>query len=202
MKKVAASILAFLALAIFGTAQAQEFPVTGKGASGKPGDRVFVELTYDYGPSFNVLAEDFAFTYDNAALLYRPGESTIDLYAPIKTLPQHVGILAGGALDNLMPNEYRLSYSSVTGQVRSGLVHVAAAFDILPGTAPGNYRVSFSGNLSDGDNEFSYSPDLQALTITVAAALAPVPEPGAALMLVSGMLLLGSVARRRKVARL
>ena len=198
MNKTVASILAGLALAIFGTAQAQEFPVTGKGASGKAGDRVLVELTYDYGPSFKVVAEDFAFIYDNAALLYVPGASTIDLYAPIKTLPQHVGILGGGALDNLMPNEYRLSYSSVTGQVRSGLVHIAAAFDILPGAAPGDYRVSFSGNLSDGDNEFSYSPDLQNLNINVAAQLAPVPEPGAALMLLSGMLLVGAVARRRK----
>ena len=44
--------------------------------------------------------------------------------------------------------------------------------------------------------EYAYPAALQAMSVNV-SALAPVPEPGIALMLVAGMLLVGTMARRR-----
>ena len=209
-----------LLLALWGSGvQAAEFPVSGTAASGKPGDRAFVDLTYDYGTGFGVIAEDLQFEYQFAGMTFNPDASTIDVFGTPQNLLDYATTLrtfaqahSGSVLVNLDPitsradyKGYALSFYTADGtpQLRSGLVHLRVAFDILPGAVPGRYEVSFgSANLlaDEAGNEFSYPSALQQLGAT--ATVTAVPEPEIAWMLLPGLALVSLSARRRSSRRL
>lgn len=209
-----------LLLALWGSGvQAAEFPVSGMDAHGKPGDRVFVDLTYDYGPGFGVIAEDLQFEYQFAGMTFKPEASTIDVFGTPQNLLDYATTLrtfaqahSGNVLVNLDPitsradyKGYALSFYTADGapQPRSSKVNLLAAFDILAGAVPGRYEVSFgSANLlaDEAGNEFTYPGALQQLGVTV--TVTAVPEPEIAWMLLPGLALVGLVARRRASRRL
>ena len=203
-----------LLLALVGSGvQALEFPVQGTGASGRAGDRVFVNLIFDYGPSFGVIAEDLQFEYKFAGITFVPDASTIDVSGAPQNLLQFAGTLqpfaqlhGGNVLVNLNPvptlgpdyKGYALSFFTADGtpQLRSGKVHLSVAFEVLANALPGQYKVSFTDKnaLSDDlGNEYSYPVALQNLSVTVAA----VPEPQLAVLLLPGLVVVGLYARRR-----
>ena len=73
MNKVRLGLLGLLMLLVLSSARADDFPVTGSGASGRPGDRVYVNLTYNYGASFSAIAEDLDIQYAAIGLSGRYG---------------------------------------------------------------------------------------------------------------------------------
>lgn len=185
------------------------FPVTGANAAGRVGDRVFVNLTYNYGAAFSVIVEDFQFTYQFANMTFVPEASTIDMLQPGQTLHQYadaVRVFAqahqGGVLENLNPTltqpelkGYAMSFYTADGigHGRSGLVHLSIAFDILPSATPGPKLVSFTTAnviVDVAETEYGYPAALRNMAVVVTA----VPEPGVALMLLSGLVLLGARA--------
>lgn len=203
-------------LSLLGTGVlAGEFPVAGSSASGRPGDRVFVELVYAYdnydgqGTAFGAIAEDFQFEYQFAGMTFIPEQSTIDAFGSAQSLPNYTAALAlfadghGGSVW-VNPDAsasgpdykgYALSFiTDGTPQMRSGQVQLRVAFDILPAALPGRYAVSFTDlNLLVDENgvAFSYPAALQQLSVTV------VPEPQIAWMLLPGLACVGWRARRR-----
>lgn len=202
-----------LLLALCGSGvQATEFPVSGTDASGNPGERVFVDLTYEYGASFGVIAEDLQFEYRFAGMTFKPEASTLDVFGAPQSLNDYADALrtfaqahSGSVLVNLDPiasradyKGYALSFYTADGtpQLRSGPVHLRVAFDILATAPHGRYEVSFgSANLlaDEAGNEFGYPSALQQLGVTVTA----VPEPEVVWMLLPGLALIGLRARRR-----
>lgn len=202
-----------LALAIWaGAAQAGDFPISGSGATGHAGDRVFVSLVYDYDVGFGVMAEDLQFEYQFASMTFVPDASTIDVFGVTQNLVQYEASLQqfardhqGDATANLdavgsAPDfrGYALSFYTGDGatQGRIGLVHLHVAFDILATAAPGVSQVSFTdvNGLFDGyGNGFTYPAELQHLSVTVTA----VPEPHIGWMLLAGIGLIGCHRLRR-----
>lgn len=202
-----------LVLALAGSGvQAQVFPVQGTGASGHAGDRVFVNLVYDYGASFRAVAEDLQFEYQFAGMTFVPDASLIDVFGAPQNLLQFADNLRafaqahqGNVLVNLNPaasgpdyKGYALSFFTADGmpQLRSGQVHLNVAFDILANALPGQYKVSFTDKnvlVDDLGNEFGYPVALQNLSVTVTA----VPETQLAVMLLPGLVVVGLYARRR-----
>jgi len=195
---------------------AEEFPVEGRGASGRPGDRVFLELIYDYGEGFAVIVEDFEIQYPHDALMFLPDASTIDLPGTRRNLREYADTLRqfaathqGNVLENLDPILSRLdrkgyftSFYTLDGtpDVRSGKVLLKASFDILPTAKPGSYQVAFTEKnllVDEFENEFSYPSSLQSLGVNVLA----IPEPQIALMLLPGLALVTLYARRRARVR-
>jgi hypothetical protein len=199
------SVVASLALFAASAVHAQEtLPVQGTGATGAPGDQVFVELDFDYGAGFEVTTEDFQMRYDASVLNFRPDLSTVFRDGVSQSLPNYLSFLAGVARDGFgssLSNNgvgfFNLSFTSAfAGDVRSGHVIRSLAFDIAPAAAEGRYLVSFGDKnvLTDVDfNEFEYE---HALQVTVQAAV--VPEPEMALMLLPGLALIGWQVRRRR----
>ncbi len=178
--------LVILALAVCASSlHAIDFPVQGTGASGRPGDRVYVELIYNYGASFGVIAEDLQFEYQFANMTFVPAASTIDVFGNqnllqyATTLGQFALAHQGSVLVNLnAPGStpdlkgYALSFFTADGipQVRSGIVRLVLAFDILAAAPLGVNRVSFtSGNLlvDQAETELRYPTALQNLNVTV-----------------------------------
>jgi len=210
MKRMLLSGILLAALGM--NVQAAVFHVTGASAVGKPGDQVFVDLTYDYGTGFEVIVEDLQFVYQFANMTFVPGASTIDVSGTAQSLPDYASALlqfaqshSGNVLVNLDPavpdptlKGYALSFFTAdgTGQVRSGLVHLDLAFDILPTAQPGAQRVSFitahNGLVDASFNQYTYPSALQNLSVTVEA----VPEPQGVLMLLLGLAVAGIVRRR------
>ena len=212
MKKVLIAVAAALALA--GAAQAEEFSVQGSNASGRAGEQVFIDLTYNYGDGFEIIVEDFAVDYSTLALNFLPGASTIDTFGPPQSLTDYAQTLksfasthGGNMVENLAPQGladdlggYRISFftDGLAGQMRHGEVHLRAAFAIKADAAPGVYRVSFgeANTLVDiNESEYSYPGSLQGMSITVLSA---VPEPTMALLLLPGLALVGWQAKRRR----
>jgi hypothetical protein len=181
--------LGILALALLTrSVHAADFPVQGFGSSGNPGDRVFVELTYNYGTSFAVIAEDLQFEWQFANMTFVPAASTIDVSGTPQDLVQYATALGtfaqahqGAVLVN--PNApgstpdlkgYALSFYTADGtpHVRTGLVRLRLAFDILFAAPQGTNRVSFTpGNVlvDEFENEFRYPTALQNLSVVVPA---------------------------------
>lgn len=203
---------------------AQEFPVTGKDAVGRPGETVFVVLEYDYGGSFAAIAEDLQLEYQFGNITFAPSASTMDaaVASNPKTLPKYID--ATEAIDgfvglrefaqrnrgSLLINEsvpgsqpgytgWAMSFTSLdAGHPRNGNVLFRAAFDISASALPGQYHVSFTEKnlLADWDgNEYVYPDALRHLTVTV------VPEPAIAWMLLPGLVLVGLSTRRRVAGR-
>ena len=215
MGKAILGLLSLSTALLVNSAWADEFPVTGSGATGHPGDRVFVDLTYDYGASFNAIAEDLNIQYPGVVLKMAPDASTIDMGGATRNLHAYADMLEvfaqahfGSVLENTDPvlpgglEGYAMSFYTAdgTGQARSGLVHLRVAFDIPVSTAPARYKVSFVNSVlaDEGGAEFAYPDALQSLSVTVLSA---VPEPATAWLLLSGCGLLGLDARRRSAAR-
>jgi opacity protein-like surface antigen len=207
MKTSIALAAAALALFAAGAAQAAELPVHGRNAAGLPGEVVFLEITYEYGDSFKADVEDLVVLYSSPALKFLTDVSTIgttaarqsldSYFAALKTFAQGHG---GNVSWNPQPGEFRLSYytDGTAGHARSGDVHLRAAFEIQAQTAPGDYRVSFGSDnfLHDPDgNEYTYPEAMQSLRVTVQSA---VPEPAAALLLLSGLASVGWRVKRRR----
>lgn len=179
----------FLALALLAPrVQAADFPVQGFSASGNPGDRVFVELTYNYGTRFAVIAEDLQFEWQFVNMTFVPGASTIDVSGTPQDLLQYATTLGtfaqahqGAVLTNLnAPGStpdfkgYTLSFYTADGtpHVRNGIVRLRLAFDILFAAPQGTTKVSFtSGNVlvDEFENEFLYPVALQNLSVRVPA---------------------------------
>jgi hypothetical protein len=210
MKRMLLSGIVLAALGM--NVQAAVFQVTGASAVGKPGDQVFVDLTYDYGTGFEVIVEDLQFVYQFANMTFVPSASTIDVSGTAQSLSDYASALlqfaqshSGNVLVNLdlAPGDptlkgYALSFFTAdgTGQVRSGLVHLDLAFDIRPTAQPGTQRVSFitahNGLVDASFNQYTYPSALQNLSVTVEA----VPEPQGVLMLLLGLAVAGIVRRR------
>ena len=87
MKRLLTTIVAALTLA--GAAQADQFRVQGSNASGRAGEQVFIDLTYDYGDGFEIMVEDFAVEYSKLALNFLPDASTIDTFG----FPQSLSLI-------------------------------------------------------------------------------------------------------------
>ncbi len=186
---------------------ADEFPVVGNGAAGKPGERVYVDLTYDYGSSFSAIAEDLDIAYSVPGLTMVPGASTIDMFGTTRTLHDYATLLqqfASGHFGNVLENPaptlgagiagYALSYFTAddVGQPRNGKVHLSIAFDIASNASPGSrFNVSFANSVivDQAGNEFSYPAALQNLSVNV------VPEPAIAWMLLPGVVVVAARAR-------
>lgn len=212
MKRLLIAVSAALALA--GAAQADQFPVQGSNASGRAGEQVFIDLTYDYGVGFEIMVEDFAVEYSKLALNFLPDASTIDTFGSPQSLTDYAQLLksfaqgnGGNMLENPAPagladglGGYRMSFftDGTAGQMRRGQVHLRAAFEIKPDAAPGDYRISFGGDnvLADiNESEYTYPAALQDMRITVLSA---VPEPAMALLLLPGLALVGWQVKRRR----
>lgn len=208
------SLIGALALVVAvgaGGVRAEEFPVQASGGAGRPGDRVVLQLTYDYGSAFNVIAEDFALQYPQAALSFLPDASMIDIFGAPLSLTQYVNSLRqfaqahfGSVLENPNPvlanpdrKGYAFSFFTAdgTGHPRSGLVHLQAAFDLLPSAPVGNYTVSFDNSVlvNDLEVEHFYPSALQSVQVQVLA----VPEPSSYLMIAAGLLLICRYSKRR-----
>lgn len=214
MKKAIAGIILVLGFLSAAVGYAQEFPIHGSNASGRAGERVFLELTYDYGASFQDVVEDLALDYPSQVLTFRPDASIIDMFNTSRTLIQHAAVLlafaqanGGNVVANAIPlglpdgiGGYRLSfYTTGAAQLRSGVVRLQAAFDIHPNAAPGDYKVSFGADnvlVDTNGSEFSYPADLQNLQISVLATA--VPEAPGLTMLLAGLALIGTRMRRRR----
>ena len=210
MNKAVVAFLGSSMLLAASSIRAADFPVTGSGASGHPGDRVYIELTYNYGASFSAIAEDLNLQYQAAGLSMVAADSTINILGN-QTLAQYATSLqifaqahSGGVLVNLNPTlgaglkGYALSFYAAdgTGHDRSGTVHLKVAFDILNTATPGsNYTVSFANSVlvNMAGDEFPYPAALQNLKLNVAA----VPEPAAAYLMLAGLAWVGVKARRR-----
>ncbi len=222
MKK-AVLLIASIAMFAASAVQAQDpFSVSATGASGAPGERVFVTLTYDYGAGVEVIAENFDFTYDSPELSFVFTDSTLVHDGVSQSLADHIADLEriaaagrGFASFNLTPNPlpvgkggFQLGFTQpdffgFPGQVRTGQVVFNAAFDIAATAPDGNYFVSFgSSKLTDFQSqtfdviEYGFPAALNNVQVTVQAAV--VPEPAVALMLLPGLLLVGLHARRRR----
>jgi hypothetical protein len=216
-RTIVAGIAACVAAGFLGSAHADVFPVQGADASGRPGDRVFVDLTYNYGAGFNATVEDFALEYANAGLTFVPQATTIGPSGAPQSLSDYIDSLRtfaqahqGSVLENTDPilpqpdrKGYALSFFTAdgVGQPRSGEVRLRAAFDILATATPGSsYQVSFPDRnvlVNEAGTEFFYPAALQDLRVTVTA----VPEPATAVMLLSGLAVIGLAGRRRRVTR-
>ena len=203
----AASLALFAASAV----QAQTFEFKGTGATGAPGDRVFVELDYFYGDSFEVTTEDLQLRYDASALSFRPEFTNVVRDGVLTTLPDYLRELDlvskdgfGSTLSNAAPiglpaeqGGFNLSFTSpFPGHIRSGHVFFNVAFDIASTATDGSYLVSFGDKNVLTDADFSEYGYLQNLQVTVQAAV--VPEPEVALMLLPGLALIGLQVRRRR----
>ncbi len=207
MKTVRFGLLGLLLGLATAYAQAEEFPVTGNGASGRPGDQVSLKLIYDYGLSFLVYTEDLVIEYPNVLHLVQTA-SSIDVFGSPMNLVDYVKMLpenreANDYISLTQPGThrvYRLSFSPLSDpQTRNGLVHLNVAFDVLSAAAPGQYVVSFQESTLSDPNlvEYSYPAAVQSLNVTVLA----VPEPKIALMLLPGLAVIMFYARRRAAGR-
>lgn len=198
-----------------GSALADEFAVQGKSASGRPGERVFVEAVYDYGAGLGFAAEDLQFEYQFDGMTFVPEASTVGAAGAGQNLSQYLDALrtfaqghGGGFLVNPdAPGStpdfkgYALSFYTLDGALhhRSAQVHLNLAFDILSTAMPGVRKVSFTDKnvlIDQGETEFSYPLEMQQLSVTV------VPEPQIAWMLLPGLALVGLYTRRRTVRKL
>jgi len=218
MRKIL-SLVASLTLLAAGSLHAQEsLSVQATGATGAPGDQVFVSLTYDYGTGTEVIAENLNFTYDSSILSFLFPESTVVSGGVSQSLGAYVADLKlvadagdGFTLFNLAPNTlapgeggFQLGFTQpdffgFPGHVRTGQVVFNAAFDIAATARNGNSVVSFAGSTQTDLATFSeleYPAALQNVQITVQAAV--VPEPEMALMLLPGLALIGLHVRRRR----
>lgn len=176
----------FASVLLASSIHAADFPVQGFGASGNPGTRVFVELTYNYGAHFGVIAEDLQFEYQFANMTFVPAASTIDVSGAPQDLLQYATALGqfaqihqGAVLVNLnVPGStpafkgYALSFYTADGMphVRSGIVRLRLAFDILSAAPLGINKVSFTpGNVlvDEAETEFRYPIALQNLSVAV-----------------------------------
>ncbi len=181
-----------IALALFAnSAYAADFPIQSTGTSGHPGDRVFIELTYDYGSGFGVTAEDLQFEYQFANMTFVPSASTIDVSGAPQNLPDYADTLQafaqnheGSVLVNMnfagsTPDfkGYALSFTTATTpHVRSGMVHLRLAFDIQPCARPQVSKISFTERnvlVNEAGTEFQYPAALQSLDVTVQAGSGP-----------------------------
>ena len=225
MKLLMTSVVS-LALFAANLVHAQDpFSITATGATGAPGDRVFVTLTYDYGTGVEVIAENFDFSYDSPELSFVFDDSTIVHDGGLQSLAGHIEALEliaapsrGLASFNLAPNTlpagkggFQLAFTQpdffgFPGHVRTGQVVFNAAFDIAATAPDGDYFVSFgSSKLTDFQSqtfdviEYGYPAALNNVQVTVQAAV--VPDPEAVLMLLPGLLMVGLVARRRRTGR-
>jgi|GEM_PF-1771794 len=178
-----------LALGLFASSVlGADFPVQGTGATGQPGERVFIELTYDYGARFGVIVEDLQFEYQFASMTFVPAASTINVSGAPQNLLQyadslkqfaqaHQGdVLVNTNVQGSTPDfkGYALSFYTADGtpHVRSGLVRLRLAFDILPAAPLVANKVSFTDRntlVDEAENEFRYPTALQNLNVTVAA---------------------------------
>lgn len=195
-----------------GNALADEFGVSGKSAAGRPGERVFVEVVYDYGAGSGFTVEDLQFEYLFDGISFNPTATTIGasgaaplaLMAYVDALTAFAQAHSGSVLMNLnAPGStasfkgVALSYQVTAGaQFRSGEVHLNLAFDILGAALPGIRPVSFTDMnalVDDQGTEFSYPAAMKQLSVSV------VPEPQIAWLLLPGLALVGLCARRRRV---
>jgi hypothetical protein len=217
------SVVASLALFAASAVHAQNIlPVQGTGATGAPGDRVFVSLTYDYGTGFEAIAEDLQFEYDSTVLSFLFPDSTVVRGGVSQSLADHIADLnviarAGdsSASFNLAPSTlplgrggFRLAFTQpdlfgFPGDIRTGQVVFNAAFEIAAAAQDGPSLVSFSNStLTDFQSvtfefiEYGYPSALRNVQVTVQAAV--VPEPEMALMLLPGLALIGWQVRRRR----
>ena len=215
MNRTVTGVVFWLAMGLLGSARADVFAVQGGNAAGKPGDRVFVELTYDYGAGFNVIVEDLALEYEHAGILFVRDQSTIgapgmqgSYSAYVDSLKTFAQTHSGSMLENTNPilpqpdrKGYALSFFTAdgVGQPRSGLVQFRAAFDILASAVPGkSYAVSFPQTnvlVNEVGTEFFYPSALGSLHVTA------VPEPEIAFMMVPGLVLVAAAVRRRRSDR-
>lgn len=222
MKKIL-SVAASLALFAASAVHAQDvLSVEGTGATGTPGDRVFVTLSYDYGAGLEAVVEDFRFTYDSSVLSFLFPASTVVRGGLSQSLEAHIDDLddvadEASAKFNLLPDpgsppdagNFRLAYSQpdffgAPGDFRQGSVIFNLAFEIADAAPAGNTFVSLAGSkLTTFDanffvaTEYSYPAALRSVQVTVQAVSA-VPEPAMALMLLPGLALIGMQVRRRR----
>lgn len=215
MKNMLSIVVAALALVGAGFAQAQEFPVQGSNAAGRPGDQVVVELNYDYGAGFEAIADGFSFEYPNQALSFVRAASTVTASGVQKSWSDYEAALGAFGHGGLFtPNDqpdapggvgfyaYSFFTDGSAGHLRIGDVKVSLVFAIKPAAVPGSYGITFpeSNVLADIDeNEYGYPAALQNLQVTVQALA--VPEPAMALMLLPGLAVVGLQVRRRRALR-
>jgi len=212
MGKAILGLLSLSTVLLVNSAWADEFPVTGTLTAGRPGDRVYVDLTYDYGAGFKAIAEDLNIQYPGLVMNMVLSASTIDMGGSTRNLREYAEMLktfalahSGAVLENPDPTlagglkGYAMSFYTAdgTGHARSGPVNLRVAFDIPLSTAPASYKVSFVNSVlvDHLGTEFAYPEALQNLSVTV------VPEPATAWMLLAGVGLLGLYVGRRNAAR-
>ena len=202
---------ALLLVSLGASVQAQEiFPIVGTSASGRPGDRVFVDLAFDYGAGLGVTVEDLQFEYQFAGITFILAASTIGPAGGPQGLVPYTDALrtfaqahSGSVLVNAAApgsqagyTGYALSFYTLddTPHMRTGTIHLRLAFDILPTAPLGFYGVPFGDRNFLGNvvgDEWSYPTELRNLGVLV------VPEPQIALMLLPGLALVLFGARRR-----
>lgn len=210
MKTMVFATGSLLMALVGGSAQAQAFQVQGTGATGQPGERVYVQLVYDYGASFAAIAEDLQFEYQFTGMTFMPDASTIDVAGAAQSLLVYTDALRQFAQDHqgsvlINPNVvgskpdyqgYALSFYTADGTPhgRRGQVNLRMAFDILADAKPGVYGVSFTDInvlVDEEGSEYGYPSALRNLGVTV------VPEPSVAGLLLPGLAVVGLRARRR-----
>jgi len=213
MSKAALRVLGTLVVVLLCSSQVQALAVRGSSATGSPGDRVFVDVTYDYGAGLDVIVEDLMIQHPAQGLSLVPDASTINLFGTQRNLREYAALLQqfahahlGDALENTDPTlgaglkGYALSFFTAdgTGHSRSGLVHLQVAFDIA-GDAPAvNFGVSFVNSLlvNVAGDEYDYAADLRGLSVTVQSR-GSVPEPASAWLVLTGIVMIGLRQRRR-----
>jgi hypothetical protein len=209
IRRFMAVLLAMFAsvLAMGSAGAAEEFHAYGSNAAGRPGDRVFLNLEFNYGLGFQLVTEELIIDFPTPSITFSPGGSKVLVGGQEITLPEYRQFLQmrGSVQENenypgtgVGRKGYYLGFTTLLPIPRQGVMHLRAAFDIHSTALPGYYRISVSGMQQDelamlAESECCELPSsLQSLGVAVLA----VPEPGLALLLLPGLALVVLRARR------